>query len=159
MGGILRIDNLVKKNLPKVNWCCLCQCDEETVDHSLLHCKFVHTLSSEVFSLFGIQWVMPKTVVSLLSAWWNWLGIQSSNVWNMVPAYLMWLTWKEHNAQTFEDIERTVDLLKSLLTRTLFEWSCIWSFTHCTALSNFLNSVSFSHWFVCICFFAVSSLL
>ena len=80
MGGILTIDNLVKKNLPKVNWCCLCQCDEETVDYLLLHCKFVHTLSGEVFSLFGIQWVMPKTVVSLLSAWWNWLGIQSSNV-------------------------------------------------------------------------------
>ena len=27
--GILTID---KKNLPLVNWCCLCQCDEETVD-------------------------------------------------------------------------------------------------------------------------------
>ena len=46
-GGILTIDNLVKKNLPFVNWCCLCWCEEETVDHLLLHCKFfkfVHTL-------------------------------------------------------------------------------------------------------------------
>ena len=153
MGGILTIDNLVKKNLPLVNWGCRCQCDEETVDPLLLHCKFVHTLLSEVFSLFGTQWVMLKIVVSLLSAWWNWLEIQSSNVWNMVLACHMWLIWKEHNAQTFEDIERIVDLLKSFLTRTLFEWFRIWSFTHYTALSNFLNSVSFSHWFVCISFF------
>ena len=143
-GGILTIDNLVKKNLPLVNWCCPCQCEEETVDHLLLHCKFVNTLWSEVFYLFGVQWVMPKTVVSLLSTWWNWSGIHSSNVWNMVPACLMWLTWKEHNAQTFEDTKRTVDLLKSLQTRTLFEWPHIWGFTHCTSLLKFINFVSFS---------------
>ena len=113
-------------------------------------CKFVHTLWSEVFYLFGIQWVMPKTIVSLLSTWWNRLGIHSSNVWNMVPACLMWLTWKEHNAQTFEDNKRTVDLLKSLQTRTLFEWPHIWGFTHCTSLLKFINSVSFSLWYVCI---------
>ena len=57
---------------------------------------------------------------------------------------LMWLTWKEHNARTFEDTERTLDLLKSLLTRTLFEWSRIWGFTCCSSLPNFINSVSFS---------------
>ena len=143
--GILSIDNLFKKNFPLVNWCCLCWCDEETLNHLLLYCKFVHTLWSEVFSLFGVQWVLPKTVVSLLSAWWNWLGIHSSNVWNLVPPCLMWLTWKERNARTFEDIERTVDLLNSLLTRTLFEWSRIWGFMRCTSLSDFLNFVSFSH--------------
>ena len=53
-------------------------------------------------------------------------------------------TWKEHNARTFEDTERAVDLLKSLLTRTLFEWPRIWGFTHCTSLLEFINSVSFS---------------
>ena len=63
-GGILTIDNLVK-NLPIVNWCCLCQRDEETVDHLffflisktvdhlLFYCKFAHALWSEVFLMFG----------------------------------------------------------------------------------------------------------
>ena len=90
-GGILTIDNLVRKSLPLVNWCYLCHCDEETVDHLLLHCKFAHALWSEVFLMFGAQWVMPNTVVSLLFAWRNWLGTYSSNVWNMVPTCLMWL--------------------------------------------------------------------
>ena len=143
-GGILTIDNLVKKNLSLVNWFCLCRCEEETVDHLLLHCKFVNTLWSEVFYLFGVQWVMPKAVVSLLSTWWTWSSIHSFNVWNMVPACFMWLTWKEHNARTFEDIERTVDLLKSLLTRTLLEWPHIYGVTHCISLLEFVNSVSFS---------------
>ena len=35
------------------------------------------------------------------------------------------LLLKECNARKFEDIERPIDLLKSLLARTLFEWSRI----------------------------------
>ena len=54
--------------------------------------------------------------------------------------------------------KRTVDLLKPLLTRTSFEWSRIWGFTCCTSLLDFINSVSFSLWSVCIRFFAVSLL-
>ena len=141
-GGILTIENLVK-NLPFVNWCCLCWCDEEIVDHLLLHCKFAHVLWSEVFLMFGVKWVMPSTVVPLLFAWRNWLGNYSSNVWNMIPACLMWLVWKECNARTFEDIERPIDPLKTLLVRTLFEWSRIWGFTHCISLSNFIISIRF----------------
>ena len=88
-GGLLIVDNLVKKKLPLVNWCCLCRCEEETVDHLLIHCKYAYTLWSEVLRLFGVQWVMPKNVVFLLFAWWNWLESHTSNVWNMVSACLM----------------------------------------------------------------------
>ena len=85
---------------------------------------------------------MPNIVVSLLFAWRNWLETFSSNVWNMVLACLMCLICKEHNAQTFEDIERPVDHLKSLLARTLFGWSHIWGFARCISRSDFLISVS-----------------
>ena len=44
-------------------------------------------------------------------------------------ACLMWLIWRERNTRTFEDVEKSIDLLKSLLVGTLFGWSCIWSFT------------------------------
>ena len=54
--------------------------------------------------------------------------------------------------------KRIVDLLKPLLTRTLFEWSRIWGFTRCTSLLDFINSVSFSLWSVFICFFVMSLL-
>ena len=143
-GGILIIDNLVKKNLPFVNWCCLRRCDEETVDHLFLPCKFAYALWNEVLIMFGVQWVMPNTIVSLLFAWRNCLGSFSSNVWNMVPACLMWLVWKERNAQTFEDIERPIDLLKNLLAMTLSEWSHIWGLTNCSSLSEFLISIRLS---------------
>ena len=38
------------------------------MDHLLLHCKFASTLWSEVLIMFGVQWVMPDTIVSLLFA-------------------------------------------------------------------------------------------
>ena len=85
------------------------------MDHLLIHCKYAHTLWSEVLRLIGVHRVMPKNVVSvsILSAWWNWLGSHTSNVWNMVPACLMWLIWKERNARTFEETERLVGYVKS----------------------------------------------
>ena len=96
------------------------------MDHLLLHCKFASALWSEVLIMFGVQWVMSDTIVSPLFAWRNWLGTHSSKVWNMVPACLIWLVWKELNARTFEDIERPIDMVKNLMARTLFEWSRIW---------------------------------
>ena len=131
----------------------ICRCEEETVDHLLIHCKYAHTLWSEVLRLFGVQWVMPKNVVSLLSAWWNWLGSHTSNVWNMIPVYLMWLIWTERNARTFEEIKRLVNCVKSLLLRTLFEWSRIWGLRIVIlCLNSLILLVFLFDWFV---FFSV----
>ena len=39
--------------------------------HLLLRCKFARALWSEVFLMFGVQWVMLNTNASLLFAWRN----------------------------------------------------------------------------------------
>ena len=95
---------------------------------------------------------MLKTVVPLLFAWRNWFGKHLSITWNMVPACLMWLVCQERNNHIFEDNERPLDLLKSLLFGTVFWWACIWSFMQCISISNFPQSTSFSSWAFCICF-------
>ena len=88
---------------------------------------------------------MLKTVTSLLFGWWNWPGKHSSNIWNMVPAGLMWLIWLERNNHTFEDIVRSIDLLKPILVGTLFKWSKIQGFTQCISISEFLLSIRISY--------------
>ena len=142
--GILTIDNLVKRGQFLVNRCCLCFCEEKTVDHLLLHYKFSHALWNAIFEVFGIHWVMPKTVSSLLFAWRNWFGKHLSTIWNMALACLMWLVWTKHNTRIFEDNERTLDLLKALLFGTLFMWVHVWGFTNCISIFDFLHSIRLS---------------
>ena len=38
-----------------VDWCIMCHCNGETVDHLLLHCSKAYRLWSSVFRSFGIS--------------------------------------------------------------------------------------------------------
>ena len=42
-GQILTLDNLMLRGLSLVNQCCMCCCNEEIVDHLLLHCLVAHS--------------------------------------------------------------------------------------------------------------------
>ena len=78
-------------------------------------------------------------------------------MWQLVSLpCLMWLVWQERNARIFEDKARTLEHLKCLLFRTLFLWARIWGCTNCTAVADFLVSISFSSWSSCICFIVQS---
>ena len=48
------------------NCCFLCGCEEENVNHILLHCTVVRTLWEIAFALFGVQWVFPEKVKEAL---------------------------------------------------------------------------------------------
>ena len=48
----------------------------KSVDHPLLHCPIAIELWTMVFVLFGIQGVMPKTLVDLLMCWQGKFGHQ-----------------------------------------------------------------------------------
>ena len=141
---ILTIDSLVKRCQYPVNRFCLCCCNGELVDHLLLRCKFSHALWCEAFAVFGIQWVMPRLVSSFFFIKRDWFEKHFSTIWNMVPTCLMWLVWQECNARIFDDKERTLDHLKSLLFGTLFHWARTWGCTNCISLSDFIVSISFS---------------
>ena len=137
--GIHTIDNLVKRGRFLVNRCCFCYCDGESIDHLLLHYKFSQALWFKAFTVFGMQWVMPRSVNSFFFTWRNWFGKHRSTIWNLVPACLMWLVWQERNTRTFEDKERTLDHLKSLLFGTLFLWAHIWGCKNCISLFDFFS--------------------
>jgi len=67
------------------------------------------------------------------SFWWS---IRSAfDIWKMVLACLMWLVWKD--SHTFEDMESSLDQLKALFVRTLFDWSWVWGFTQCSSVLEF----------------------
>ena len=57
---------------------------------------------------------------------------------------LMWLVWRKRNNCTFKDVESPIDHLNSLQIQTLFDWSWVCGFTHCTSLSGFQHSFRIS---------------
>ena len=118
------------------NRCCMCRCNGESVDHLLFHC----VICSLWVQVFGIQWVMPGSVVGLLFCWNHSLGIHTSDTWNLIPGYLMWIVWMKRNRHSFKDTENTLEELKDLCQRSLFDWSQCWGFTNCSLLPKFVFS-------------------
>ena len=54
-GKALTLDQLQKRGWALANRCYLCQRNEESIDHILLHCEKARTLWVLLFSLFGVQ--------------------------------------------------------------------------------------------------------
>ena len=149
LGKILTTDNLRKRCVLVLDWCYMCKRCEESVDHLLLHCPIVWELWSLVFYLFGIQWVMPHTVLELFEAWqgkfaWH----RHIDVWRLVPHCLIWCIWRERNARSFEGCEHSLLEIKSFLLLTLFEWSVVFSHFSCSSFPIFLDRCTFVSWFV-----------
>ena len=117
------------------NRCCICYCNEKSVDHLLLFCPIAHSLWTHMLRLFGIDWGMPGSVADLLFYWYHWLEKHSSDIWNLVLGYLMWIEW---NRRSFEDNGKSVVQLLDLCQRTLFDWSRCWGLPDCSTLMDFL---------------------
>jgi hypothetical protein len=123
LGRILTAENLRRRHIMLVSWCCMCKADGESVDHLLLHCVYAKELWDLVLAMFGMCWVMPGSVRELLAAWQGKMGKHPKHmIWSAVPHCVMWCLWRERNMRIFEDCEQHVDELKLLFLRTLFEW-------------------------------------
>ena len=55
LGNILIEENLRKRNIILVSWCCMRKRDEETVDYLLLYCPIARDLLDLVFALYGVE--------------------------------------------------------------------------------------------------------
>jgi hypothetical protein len=57
-----------------VEWCCICKKNGESIDHLRFHCDVALVVWSSFYSLFGVEWVMPRRMLDLLSGWGTSLG-------------------------------------------------------------------------------------
>ena len=82
----LTLDQLQKRGWPLANRCYLCQRHEESIDHILLLCVKARILWVLLFSLFGVQWVLPATVKATLLGWdGSFVGEKRKRVWRASP--------------------------------------------------------------------------
>ena len=68
-GKVLTLDRLQKRGWHLPNRCFLCGCEEETVNHILIHCIVARVLWDMICALVGVKWVFPETVKEVLLSW------------------------------------------------------------------------------------------
>jgi hypothetical protein len=123
LGKILTHDNLRKRNVVVIEWCCMCKKNRESMDHLLLHCEVARDLWSCIFILFGIEWVMPRMVLELLTSWGASVGYgRAKEAWRLAPLCLLWCIWQEQNARLFKDVETSMVELRKHLLNMLYLW-------------------------------------
>ena len=136
LGKILTAENLRHRGIILVNWCCMCKVAEESVEHLLLHCTYARELWDMIFVLFGVHWVMPRSVMALFDCWQGSLGHhQNSVIWRAVLHCVLWCLWRERNARTFEGCKTSIVDLKLHFYRLLLDWLSV------TGLFNFTNVI------------------
>uniref|UniRef100_A0A2N9HC19 Reverse transcriptase zinc-binding domain-containing protein n=1 Tax=Fagus sylvatica TaxID=28930 RepID=A0A2N9HC19_FAGSY len=146
LGKILTTENLRKRRVIILDWCCMCKSSGESVNHLLVHCPVAWELWSMVLVMFGKNWVMPRAVVDLLSCWKGIRGkSEVGKIWKMVPHCLMWCLWQERNDRTFNEKERTIPALKFHFLHTLLNWSKASHLDGSCSLSDMLDMCSASH--------------
>lgn len=67
--GILTLDNLKKRGYNLPNRCCLCEEEEKSVSHLLIHCKYSSQIWYLIADRLGFQWEIPKSLEGLLLQW------------------------------------------------------------------------------------------
>jgi hypothetical protein len=83
-------DNLRKRNVVVIEWCCMCKKNGESIDHLLLHCEVARDLWSYILVLFGVEWVMQRTVLELLTSWGALVGYgRDKEAWRLAPLCLL----------------------------------------------------------------------
>ncbi|RVW15849.1 Exportin-7 [Vitis vinifera] len=67
---VLTQDQLKRRGWILANRCCLCFAEKETINHILVHCSKTKILWDLVFSLFGVNWVLPFPVKDTFLSWY-----------------------------------------------------------------------------------------
>ena len=139
-GKVLTLDQLKRRGITLVNRCFLCEENEETIDHLLIHCSRAKMLWDLLLAITEANWVFPRTVRQLLIAWQSAsVGKKRKRVWMAAPLCLFWTLWLERNRVVFENEVPSVNRMKSLFLFTLWGWAKMYSTVNLNSLVEFLT--------------------
>ena len=113
-GKVLTLDQLKRRGISLVNRCCLCEENEETIDHLLIHCSRAKILWDILLAITDFNWVFPRLVRQLLLAWQSVsVGKKRKRVWMAAPLCIFWTLWLERNKVVFENEVPSAHRMKS----------------------------------------------
>ena len=142
-GKVLTLDRLQIRGVQLPNCCFLCGCDEENVNHILLHCIVTRALWEIIFGLIDIKWVLPETVKETLISWrGSFVGKKRKKIWKSIPLCIFWTVWKERNRLAFKGGVVNIQRLKSSFVCNLWNWAKVHLGEESFSLIGFLEWIA-----------------
>lgn len=136
LGKILTMDNLKKRHVIVVDWCCMCKNCGESMDHLLLYCEMTSALSNTIFNLVRLAWVMHSCVVVIFACWKGHFDrLQNAVMWKMVPSCIMYCLWRKRNDQSVEEREWMMVELNDFFFKTFYHWTTVFDLTFFSSIS------------------------
>nr|XP_034930821.1 uncharacterized protein LOC118061489 [Populus alba] len=103
--------------------CPICQVEEESVDHLLLHCHNHWIIWSKIIKWWGLSWCCPKNLSCLFSQWTVMVqGKFQKKAWLMLFFSVVWSLWLLRNDLIFRQKSPNYDSVFFLIIARL----CLW---------------------------------
>ncbi|XP_026405634.1 uncharacterized protein LOC113300647 [Papaver somniferum] len=120
-------DSLQHRNFKLASRCPLCPVECESTEHLLLNCHF----SRKVWSLIlpRTRWWIPPLTVLQLAQTWSSKGIlgPAKEIWDLVPAVVIWALWNERNRRIFEDKSLSHFHVSVEVKASILAWSSVFN--------------------------------
>ncbi|RVX06988.1 LINE-1 retrotransposable element ORF2 protein [Vitis vinifera] len=137
---VLTLDKLQRRGWQFPNRCFLCGCEEENVNHILLHCTVVRALWEIVLALFGANWVFLEKVKDMLVSWRGpFVGRKRKRIWTSIQLCIFWTVWKERNRLAFRGGSLAIQKLKNSFVCNLWSWARVYMGEESSSLIGFLE--------------------
>ena len=118
----------------------MCEEEEETIDHLLIHCKLAKLLWNLFLSIVGISWVFPESVLNNLLAWQGAIvGRKRKKIWLAAPLCLFWNIWGARNRLVFENEVPSAQRIKANFVANLWAWANLNSDDNTHSVVDFLT--------------------
>ena len=139
-GKVLTLDQLKRRGMTFANRCFMCEEEEETIDHLLIHCKFAKMLWDLFLSIVGISWVFPHSVLHTLLAWQGCaVGKKRKKIWLAAPLCLFWNLWRARNRLVFENEVPSAQRIKANFVTNLWSWANLFSVDNTHSVIDFFT--------------------
>lgn len=123
-GRLWTAERRMRHGLQPRGTCILCDQEDETTDHLLLGCVFSRQVWCILLGRAGLQVLMPAPG-SRLADWWlsSRLAVPAAarKAFDSTVLAVSWALWRERNARTFNNLERTIPAMVAAITADLSE--------------------------------------
>ena len=139
-GKVLTLDQLKRRGMTFANRCFLCEEDEETIDHLLIHCKSAKMLWNIFLSIVGTSWVFLHSVLHTLLAWQGVVvGKKHKKTGIATPLCLFWNLWRARNRLVFKNEVTYDQMIKANFVSNLSTWANLYSVDSTNSVLDFLT--------------------